>query len=194
MQTPIFNEAELAKLTLGKPFWVDALKLDLEKRISGVGESEIATSHTKDRSTSAASLAVEEPLRKYGPLLHLPLPVVRHHYQPLPIHNTKYLASTVIQRKRRKSRRILIFHQLNLALASLRPTLRRMRTKKRRSMDLLCIVCESQLDLLLASCRTCRSAILDTKKTLRGSALSVVSLCAEGHRHTWHSQPKIGAT
>ena len=56
------------------------------------------------------------------------------------------------------------------------------------------IVCESQLDLLLASCRTCRSAILDTKKTLRGSALSVVSLCAEGHRHTWHSQPKIGAT
>ena len=55
------------------------------------------------------------------------------------------------------------------------------------------IVYESQLDLLLASCQTCGSTILDTKKTLCGSALSVVSVCAEGHRHTWHSQPNIGA-
>ena len=53
------------------------------------------------------------------------------------------------------------------------------------------IVFDAQLESLLNRCPNCGSHIIEKKKSLKGSLLTVVMICSESHSTTWQSQPVV---
>ena len=53
------------------------------------------------------------------------------------------------------------------------------------------IVFEESLDKLFVACSTCFKPNAEVSKTLVGSMVEVRTLCVDGHKNKWQSQPKI---
>ena len=55
------------------------------------------------------------------------------------------------------------------------------------------IVFEENLDKLFVTCSTCFKPNAEVSKTLVGSMVEIHTLCVDGHKNKWQSQPKIDA-
>ena len=55
------------------------------------------------------------------------------------------------------------------------------------------IVFEENLDKLFVTCSTCFKPNAEVSKTLVGSMMEIHTLCVDGHKNKWQSQPKIDA-
>lgn len=54
------------------------------------------------------------------------------------------------------------------------------------------VVWGEKLEELFVSCRQCHSPLVSRKRSEKGSLLTVTTVCQNGHRLQWHSQPSYG--